>query len=228
MILYKRKGFTLIELLVVIAIIAILAAILFPVFARAREKARQASCQSNLKELVLAWQMYAQDFDEMPVPDSICDPGGTAMSSHGRYWCSGMGSNKYNDTGIPKGLLYPYIKNAQVFYCPSRGGSCPDGDGSSYHYGINRQGAVSWMAYNNCTGYIIVAGLSDYESPAQTICMGDGGTSYHCIRRQAANYPCDRHNGFANISFVDGHVKARKLSELLGSVGCCWTKDCSY
>ena len=61
---WVRRGFTLIELLVVIAIIAILAAILFPVFAQAREKARSASCLSNLKQMGLAWMMYAQDYDE--------------------------------------------------------------------------------------------------------------------------------------------------------------------
>ena len=95
-----RKGFTLIELLVVIAIIAILAAILFPVFARAREKARQASCQSNLKQIGLAYQMYAQDYDEMIARNSI----GSAM---GIVW-------------VPF-LLNPYIKNTQIWICPSYG-----------------------------------------------------------------------------------------------------------
>jgi len=89
-----RKGFTLIELLVVIAIIAILAAILFPVFARAREKARQSSCLSNVKQLTLAEMMYAQDYDEFVVPYTL--PGQTWMT-----------------------LLGPYIKNLQVHQCPS-------------------------------------------------------------------------------------------------------------
>src|SRR3982750_643928 len=66
----KKKGFTLIELLVVIAIIALLAAILFPVFARARENARKTSCQNNLKQIVLAWQQYTQDWDEQTIPIS--------------------------------------------------------------------------------------------------------------------------------------------------------------
>jgi prepilin-type N-terminal cleavage/methylation domain-containing protein len=80
----SRRGFTLIELLVVIAIIAILAAILFPVFARAREKARQSSCQSNLKQIGLAFTMYAQDYDEkMPRGSGYIAP--TALLSPGNY-----------------------------------------------------------------------------------------------------------------------------------------------
>ncbi len=95
-----RRAFTLIELLVVIAIIAILAAILFPVFAKAREKARQASCQSNLKQLALATLMYVQDYDEkFPV------------------W------NRYVDANLqplsPPAAVFPYVKNVQVYQCPS-------------------------------------------------------------------------------------------------------------
>ena len=86
----RCKGFTLIELLVVIAIIAILAAILFPVFARAREKARQASCLSNEKQLALGLLMYCQDYDEqMPASDD---------------WAT---------------VIYPYIRNSEILNCPS-------------------------------------------------------------------------------------------------------------
>jgi len=93
----QGKGFTLIELLVVIAIIAILAAILFPVFARAREKARQTTCLSNLKQLGMGLMMYAQDWDEqLPL-----EP--TNGNSH---------------LGLVQGI-YPYVKNRNIFYCPS-------------------------------------------------------------------------------------------------------------
>jgi len=98
--LTKRHGFTLIELLVVIAIIAILAAILFPVFAQAREKARETSCLSNMKQIGLGLNMYSQDYD------------GTLMQTS---WELGSFKAKVTWTGV----VQPYIKNEQIFLCPS-------------------------------------------------------------------------------------------------------------
>ena len=110
----KRKGFTLIELLVVIAIIAILAAILFPVFARAREKARQASCQSNLKQLAMAVIMYRGDYDERNVNYSR-GPGSTETDA----WLNGQpvpGASGRTSWSLE---IMPYVKNTQVYVCPS-------------------------------------------------------------------------------------------------------------
>jgi prepilin-type N-terminal cleavage/methylation domain-containing protein/prepilin-type processing-associated H-X9-DG protein len=103
------RGFTLIELLVVIAIIAILAAILFPVFAQAREKARMASCQSNLKQMGTAFQMYTQDYDE------------TYPGASPGNWddCSVMPA-KGGWGGWVGNLLIPYTKNTEIYQCPSR------------------------------------------------------------------------------------------------------------
>src|SRR6266513_4447720 len=104
----SKRGFTLIELLVVIAIIAILAAILFPVFAMARAKARQTACLSNMKQLGTGLTMYAQDWDEtLPLNDYVGNglmplPGWRDPRA-GDSWCSG---------------IYPYVKNLQIFACP--------------------------------------------------------------------------------------------------------------
>ncbi len=102
-----RRGFTLIELLVVIAIIAILAAILFPVFARAREKARQSSCLSNFKQLALAYLQYTQDYDGlMPISLRLQIPGYDDGLTEG-------GMSKHS-------AILPYVKNTQIFLCPSQ------------------------------------------------------------------------------------------------------------
>ena len=124
-----RRGFTLIELLVVIAIIAILAAILFPVFARAREKARQASCLSNLKQLGLATAMYVQDYDERFGRHCHCCP-------------------EPNNHPCKLAAIYPYVKNTQLYACPSFGraatmsGQTPSRGGTPFQviprsYGFN-------------------------------------------------------------------------------------------
>src|SRR5262245_25612429 len=111
----RRRGFTLIELLIVIAIIALLAAILFPAFATAREKAREAKCASNLKQIYFAYRLYAQDFD-------------------GRFPMTvNKGSSLYRRLSDPQSvpaLMAPYIKNDQIWMCPS-------GDPSLEQYGVN-------------------------------------------------------------------------------------------
>ena len=98
-----QRAFTLIELLVVIAIIAILAAILFPVFAQAREKARSIACLSNLKQIGMATRLYSQDFDGVLVPNYLNNSANTGWI----YW----------------DLLMPYVKNWDVFVCPNWSGT---------------------------------------------------------------------------------------------------------
>jgi prepilin-type N-terminal cleavage/methylation domain-containing protein/prepilin-type processing-associated H-X9-DG protein len=197
----KRRGFTLIELLVVIAIIAILAAILFPVFAKAREKARQASCLSNNKQIGLAWMQYAQDYDET-----------------GCLW--GQSSAFYS----PLEVIQPYIKNLQVILCPSHKfqiTSC--GYTRTESARGNRQGPASYGFNNFTEGYGEVNGIagSQYlgasgvalgklQLPAETIIWGDG----NCDRLRGKDYvdwfntgSYQYHNGGNNYQFADGHAK---------------------
>jgi prepilin-type N-terminal cleavage/methylation domain-containing protein/prepilin-type processing-associated H-X9-DG protein len=170
------RGFTLIELLVVIAIIAILAAILFPVFAQAREKARQTACLSNTKQLALGVFMYAQDYDEtLPVA-------GTNAQCRGRWqW-----------------QIFPYVKNEQIFTCPNLA-SAPwraivttydcaansgrpatpglrlgqqDKGGYGWNYALHgASGGVTGVPLDNASGYSLAA----INKPADTICIGETG-----------------------------------------------------
>lgn len=182
----ERLGFTLIELLVVIAIIAILAAILFPVFSRAREKARQTSCLSNVKQIGLAMMMYAQDYDECyMVVDHVT----------GYDWW------------MP---LQAYVKNAQVFRCPSHRSNPATEPATDYLMnGLFAHGASMAMI----------------ERPAEQIALAERAqgvlyTGYHPWPDDYASWDDlsaysyfvdliarDIHNGGANYGFADGHAK---------------------
>jgi prepilin-type N-terminal cleavage/methylation domain-containing protein/prepilin-type processing-associated H-X9-DG protein len=183
----RRHGFTLIELLVVIAIIAILAAILFPVFARAREKARQASCQSNQKQIALGILMYSSDFDER-YPANTWQDATWAF----RQW----------QTAAHK--IYPYVKNSQLFTCPSRGevGPCGTQVGSPYPY-IPRcsYGFNNWVCNGGPEANVTV--------PAQLFLSMDAQNPWNDSCQNAIRL-CHRHNDQGNFSFADGHVKSRK------------------
>jgi prepilin-type N-terminal cleavage/methylation domain-containing protein/prepilin-type processing-associated H-X9-DG protein len=197
-----RRGFTLIELLVVIAIIAILAAILFPVFAKAREKARQTSCLSNLKEIALASKMYGQDYDEWTTPS----------------WTSTAGV-----TYLFSSLLQPYIKNTQIFTCPSKTGSW-DGVGPSGppYSCVGAQTVMSNYTVNFCIaggfGVWPLTKEAQLLRPAETIEYCDG--SCPNAQPQVASDPrcygvaATRHNEGANCSFYDGHAKWYKSTNI--------------
>ena len=189
----RRRGFTLIELLVVIAIIAILAAILFPVFARAREKARQTSCLSNLKQLALAVRMYVQDYDEV-FPSSRVVPGCPFPDYGGSIPYMMIGERQLQ--GWPN-LMQPYVKNQQLFWCPS------DDNEST-----NPEANVSYFWRHCVDVHGVVAGGpkdSTFCRPAEQIILHEW-FDWHLDKAGFwNNNPGIRQ---ANSAFVDGHAKA--------------------
>lgn len=212
--LHKHNtGFTLIELLVVIAIIAILAAILFPVFARAREKARQTSCLSNVKQLTLAFLMYAQDYDEtMPFAFDYPDDYSFAWESAWDFYMDYVaGTHRL-------GLIGPYTHNQQIAVCPSFEAESWGRPTSGYAYN------ASYVGGSPDDG-LSPAALGAIAQPSQTVLLCDSAIwdAFSGTGINQNNYlraPSDpmytwigpnvhfRHNGVANVAYCDGHAKA--------------------
>jgi prepilin-type N-terminal cleavage/methylation domain-containing protein/prepilin-type processing-associated H-X9-DG protein len=239
----RRHGFTLIELLVVIAIIAILAAILFPVFARARENARRTSCLNNAKQIATAVLMYTQDYDEkLPMikgawdgnmPTHLTLPDGRGYSG---YWAWPL-------------ALYPYIKNAQAFVCPSD----PSGGKEGYNDNGTSNPYVNEWGRPIPNSYAVLEPMSYWRNspvalaeityPAETYYIGDSYkwfttfgdyTWIQGFNRMRYSNDCATHNGGAggavevtnpsdscarhlggnNIVYLDGHAKFSHWSRL--------------
>ena len=217
----KRLGFTLIELLVVIAIIAILAAILFPVFARARENARRASCMSNLKQIGLGMMMYVQDYDGKyfwrcygPDVGSYKAPG--SYQACATYW----GPN--GKTTATSGFLQPYLKSTQIFSCPSGDATSSYPSGYAYNlvagvpsgYAMLSESVVEvpseMIAFMDTTW-----ALNAYAPTANSWTSGSWNVEF-CSTAGASPCPAaDQHYGRhldgANTSYMDGHVKWHKI-----------------
>lgn len=187
----RRHGFTLIELLVVIAIIAILAAILFPVFARARENARKSTCLSNLKQLELGMVMYKQDYDERNAYSGITTT--VAATPNGPY--TGNGTNRFWWFD----MISPYVKNRQIIICPSDGGttSCCGFPNRSYQPNTNMSGQMD-------------AAVVD---PAQTIHLIESKLNYQAVNTDPGSYINQKfHFDGWNVAFADGHTKWMPVS----------------
>jgi prepilin-type N-terminal cleavage/methylation domain-containing protein len=238
----RSRGFTLIELLVVIAIIAILAAILFPVFAQARDKARQAGCLSNTKQIALGLHMYIQDYDETT-------PGGCFAA----YSCGvtagvpgGSPTGYIDESGAPTSVvtrysalwpLKPYTKNEGIFVCPSVTGwnsvNIRPQKGSYTTNNLLMAGGTHPLGWHGWG-----ASLASFEFPAEAVAYADsrnpwmdGGISWylHCrIGRRTycgdssgsaclgcTNDRTDYHTAGISQVFVDGHAKWSNMDRIL-------------
>jgi prepilin-type N-terminal cleavage/methylation domain-containing protein/prepilin-type processing-associated H-X9-DG protein len=242
----RRPAFTLIELLVVIAIIAILAAILFPVFAQAREQARQTTCLSNQKQLGTGLMMYAQDYDEtLPAWPFSGKPGGVFNDPRFRVW----GYSLWVDA------VMPYVKNRAVFSCPdgprlNRWSSWPNASLTgplNDPFVVNL--AINEYVENSDNGYAPLAKLSGAKNgPAEVSLVAESSFSgiYHdwndgfrladrskdfglaliyCANKLAGNACEGRHKEHGvNIIFADGHAKFVPGARIQGG----WTDKREY
>ena len=203
-----RRGFTLIELLVVIAIISILAAILFPVFSRARENARKAACMSTLKQLGLGFQQYLQDYD-----GRYPGAGQYQKWGSGGHWVMGRNSDNNGHPGtlanvdtapaeaatgekcnLEGGALFSYIKNGQIYTCPSN----EDGEVKRLSYSMNcAMAGIKEAAVFNAADMIL---LTDEDK-------ANDGFTYAWSDNNSTDALTQIHNGGGNLLLADGHVK---------------------
>lgn len=198
-----RRGFTLIELLVVIAIIVILASILFPVFARMREKGRQTQCVSNLRQLGIGLTMYRADFDEQNPGSADCAHCPGQFSSAWPPWmrgfvqrpegqwvpCYWIPSREWDHTGVKAGALFPYVKNEQVYRCPS---DWRDNKRLSY-------------SMNAVAGYIPDAKVT--RASRFAVLVDEQETLNDGFYRARYDCPTLAHNEGVTMVFFDGHSR---------------------
>jgi prepilin-type N-terminal cleavage/methylation domain-containing protein/prepilin-type processing-associated H-X9-DG protein len=220
---HRNGGFTLIELLVVIAIIAILASLLLPALAKAKQRAQSVNCLSNLKQLQLCWNMYADDhYDAMP-PSNDWESGG-AWVGKAPSWAVGDGVHDLTTTNLTQGVLFPYNNSAAIYRCPGDRSTVP---GRSF---IPRTRTYQLSAY--VSGYINgvpVPNIPRFRKLKQSELITPGPTSIftfidsHPATGDGSAYamlindiggmgdawgsmPGEQHNHGCNAAFADGHV----------------------
>lgn len=213
----RDSGFTLIEILVVIAIIAVLAAILFPVFASAREAARRVSCQSNLKQIGIAFLLYAQDANNR-LPQTVDGSDGENVTGGWNFYTSfdGTGQNSVFDMG--QSTLMPYLKNTGIFVCPSD--EVDEATGNSYAANgclfsdtevDGRKAGKGLVRFSAASSWMLLGEEASDTDPSAT------STDDGYLSLPASNVVSTRHDEGSNVLFVDGHVRWYRPEKMLDS-----------
>ncbi|MCE5314421.1 MAG: prepilin-type N-terminal cleavage/methylation domain-containing protein [Armatimonadota bacterium] len=208
----RRRGFTLIELLVVIAIIAILAAILFPVFSAAKEKARQVSCLSNMMQLSKGFKMYLDDKGGVYPSPSPLDNAGLGASSpvYQSYVSSGwVYYNSYSSPAldVSKGGIFPYVSSVSAYICPSDT-NCKL---KKFYLSYSMNGAFGWIKESDvrrpaATVLLVDEGKGSYSVEDRQITpINDGDFAVNVDDLAEGDRPADAHCGGGNFGWSDGH-----------------------
>jgi prepilin-type N-terminal cleavage/methylation domain-containing protein/prepilin-type processing-associated H-X9-DG protein len=236
----RRRGFTLVELLVVIGVIALLSAILLPVFGRVRETGRRTACTSNMKQLALAFQQYANDASDR-LPGATDAPAGVNQNG-GWIWYSRFGSGQGQTNAavfdVTKGTLFPYVKATGVYLCPSDGIGRTTGLSYAINACASRQTRDLTTGVRTITGYSPGKKISSIKNPTMFMLLteetrpGSGATGetvdtdstddgyYNSVRippdpESYRNVIATRHNEGGNVAFLDGHVKWYKREQII-------------
>lgn len=212
---FHRRAFTLIELLVVITIIAILAAILFPVFSRAKAAAKTTTTISNLRQLGVAFNLYAEDNDDGLPGVTDGSPGGGREGGWVYYAEFLNGGNSAGKFDVTRGGIYPYVKNRGIYQSANDGGA----NNSGLSYGYN--GCLIQTPFQS-TGFNSSKTFTSVANPSGMMLLGEEGTGGGLFGSSGTNDGffnpetddfAEWHSGGTAVLFVDGHAKVTKAHD---------------